>query len=359
MNSNLSLPKYHQLKEYLCDQMRRGELAPGDQVPSEYTLAKQFKLSRHTVRKALGDLENEGLVYREQGRGTFCSMRSKTENKTIAVMTTYISDYIFPAVIRGIEEILSVAGYTLLLANTDNNKQKEAQCFEKLLNQNIAGLIIEPTKSALENCNLKYFQEIERRRLPYIMFHATYSDLEPAYIMMDDEKGGFMAAQYLLQLGHQDIAGIFKTDDRQGIKRQNGFLAALTEYNIDLKSGYLGNYDTEQISSYPYQFVRGLLQRTDRPTGLICYNDQIAIQAIGAIRDEGLRIPEDISIVGYDDSSLAVASEIKLTTIKHTKTVLGRQVARFIIDMVEGRIERPTLVYQPELIIRSSCQSLR
>ena len=359
MNLSNNGPKYSQLKEYLKEKMRQGNILPDEQLPSENMLARQFMVSRHTVRQALGDLENEGYVYREQGRGTFCAPRKRNNSgRTIAVVTTYISDYIFPAVIRGIEEVLSASGYTLLLANTGNDKLKEAQCLENLLSQDIAGLIIEPTKSAGDNVNFKYFQELKRRKIPYLMLHAVYPELEPAYIVMDDEKGGYMVTQYLLQLGHRDIAGIFKADDLQGVKRQAGFCSALNTYNISLKPEFLGNYDTEQQKSFPYQFTRGLLQRVNKPTAIVCYNDQIAIRILEAVREEGIKIPDQLSIIGYDDSSLAVASEVKMTTIKHPKAEMGRQAARFIIDMMEGRMEKPRLVYQPELIIRSSCHNL-
>lgn len=358
LESKNSTPKYLQLKEHLKGMILRGEIAPGSQIPSEHTLARQFKLSRHTVRQALGDLENEGLINREQGRGTFCLGQIKNGAKTIAVVTTYISEYIFPAVIRGIEEVLSPAGYNLILVNTDNNKAKEALCLENLLNQEIAGLIIEPTKSARENTNAKYFMELEKRRLPYLMLHASYPESDPAYIIMDDEKGGYMATQYLLQLGHRKIAGIFKADDLQGVRRQAGFMTALADYQTEFIPDFLGSFDTEQLSSFPYQFARRLLQKIDPPTAIVCYNDQTALGILEAIRDEGLKVPNQISVIGYDDSSYALASEVKLTTIKHPKIDMGQQAARFIIDMVEGRVEKPRFIYQPELIIRASCCNL-
>jgi GntR family transcriptional regulator of arabinose operon len=338
--------------------MQQGEITFEQQLPSENILAKQFKMSRHTVREALGDLENEGWIRREQGRGTFCIYSEKPGNRTIAVITTYISDYIFPTLIRGIEEVLSSSGYTLVLANTGNNKEKEAQCLENLLDQDIAGLIIEPTKSAEENINLNYFKDFQEREIPYIFLHAVYSGLEPAYIMMDDQNGGYMATKYLLQLGHREIAGIFKTDDLQGVKRQEGFNAALAEYGVIIQPEFLGEYKTEQLLSYPYQFTKDLLHKSPRPTAIVCYNDQLAIKVMEAIRDEGLKIPQDISIIGYDDSGLALASEVKLTTIKHPKAEMGRQAARLIIDMVEKRIEKPRFIYQPELVIRNSCRNL-
>ncbi len=358
VDSGRLLPKYSQLKEYLKKQIRQGEIAYGQQLASENILAKQFQMSRQTVRQAFGDLENEGWIAREQGRGTFCIYREKVARGNIAVLATYISEYIFPTLIRGIEEILSTAGYTLILANTNNNKNKEAQCLENILNQDIAGVIIEPTKSSQPNMNIDYFREFEKRRIPYLMLHAYFNDLDPAYIMIDDYQGGYLATQYLIELGHKNIAAIFKTDDLQGVNRQSGFLEAMNNFHIAVNPKFLGNYQTEQQLIYPYQFTKTILQKKSPPTAIICYNDQIALKVMEAIRDQGLKIPEDISIIGYDDSSLATASEVKLTTIKHPKAEMGRQAAKFIIDMVEGRESKPRFIYQPEIVIRNSCRSL-
>jgi GntR family transcriptional regulator of arabinose operon len=358
VDSGRLLPKYSQLKEYLKEQIRQGEIVYGQQLASENILAKQFRMSRQTVRQALGDLENEGWIEREQGRGTFCIYREKAAKGNIAVLATYISEYIFPTLIRGIEEILSTAGYTLILANTNNDKTKEAQCLENILHQDIAGMIIEPTKSSQMNVNIDYFREFEKRHIPYLMLHAFFNDLNPAYIMMDDYRGGYIATEYLIQLGHKNIAAIFKSDDLQGINRQSGFLEAMNGYHISMNPEFLGNYQTEQQLIYPYQFTKTLLQKKSPPTAIFCYNDQIALKVMEAVRDQGLRIPDDISIIGYDDSSLAIASEVKLTTIKHPKAEMGHQAAKFMIDMVEGRVLKPRFIYQPEIVIRNSCRSL-
>ncbi len=229
---------------------------------------------------------------------------------------------------------------------------------KRILEQDISGLIVEPTKSARPNVNHKYFQELTNRNIPYIFLHAIYSDLEPAYIIMDDEKGGFIATEYLLKLGHKDIAGIFLSDDMQGVKRQAGFLAALRKYGVSVNEEFIGNYTTKQMFTYPYQFTKKLLQKKEKPTAIFCYNDQIAIQVIEAIRKSNLKIPRDISLVGYDDSNLAVATEVKLTTVKHPKEEMGKRVASMMINMINGEERKPCFVYQLELIIRSSCKTL-
>ncbi|NLC52400.1 MAG: GntR family transcriptional regulator [Firmicutes bacterium] len=335
--------------------MKRGAITPGNQLPSEYMLADQFKISRHTVRKALDDLESEGLIFREQGRGTFCAYPAAAKGQTVAVVTTYISEYIFPAVIRGIEEVLSAAGCLLLLASTGNAKSKEATCLENLLQQKIAGLIIEPTQSARENGNLVYYRELESRGIPYLMLHAYYPELDPAYIIMDDEKGGYLATQHLIQLGHRRIAGLFKADDLQGLKRRIGFLKALQDYGLEPIPELIGAYETEELYSYPDQFTRNLLQQTPPPTGMVCYNDQVALFVLEALREEGIKVPEDFSLISFDDSSLAVASEVKLSGIEHPKVAMGRQAARLILDMLDNKVYKPRHIYRPQLVLRASC----
>ncbi len=352
------LPLYQQIKEHFIDKIENEEIAVGELLPSENEIVKMFDVSRHTVRQAFALLENEGYIRREQGRGTICLGKKKVHgNRTIAVVTTYISDYIFPHIINGIEEVLSSKGYNLSLASTNNDKERESKFLKKFIDQNVSGMIIEPTKSAEGNPNLDYYEKMEQNRIKYIMFHATYPNLNPAFVVMDDLKGGYLATNYLLQLGHRKIAGIFKADDLQGVERQRGYLKALKEYDIKPNDELIGNYTTENLNYYPYQFTRYLIN-TVKPTAIVCYNDQAAMRVIDAIKDSGLKIPDDISVIGYDDSSFATASEVKLTTISHPKKKMGKQVANFMLDMLDANNYKPQYVYEPELIVRTSCKNI-
>lgn len=112
--------KYYKMHHDLQEQIRLGELRSGDRVPSENQLAAAYQVSRQTVRKALAILEQEGYIYAVHGKGTFVSERVRPEHKShnIAVVTTYLSDYIFPRVIQGIDEVLTAQGYSILLKNT-------------------------------------------------------------------------------------------------------------------------------------------------------------------------------------------------------------------------------------------------
>lgn len=361
MVTNEKTSKYAQIAGHFKRLIIDGDIKPGDQLMSENEIAEKFKVSRHTVRQALFKLEQDEYIYKEQGRGTFCNNLKKDEEnnkKTIAVITTYISNYIFPSIIRGIEEILSSAGYSLLLFNTNNEKSKEREYLKKVLEYNVAGLIIEPTLSALDNINEEYYSELENRNIPYIMINAKYNELNSACIAMDDVEGGYILTKYLIQLGHKNIAGIFKDDDLQGINRKMGYIKALAESDIPVNEDIIGRYVTKDEMFSTYEFTKALLGRNNRPTAIVCYNDQVAINALNAIRDEGLRVPKDMSLVSYDDSDIAIASEVKLTTIRHPKDEMGRRAARFIIDMIEKRTNKLSYTYKPELIVRDSAISI-
>ncbi|SIS74994.1 GntR family transcriptional regulator [Alicyclobacillus vulcanalis] len=363
--------KYVMVKEQIREWIRTGKVKPGQKIYSENELIKMFRVSRHTIRQAVGDLVHEGLLYREQGAGTFCAFPQEERlpgepqeaRKYIGVITTYISDYIFPTIIRGIESYVTNKGYSLILACTYNNLAKEAQCLESILQRPIAGLIVEPTESSTYNPNIRYYLELEQRKIPYVMINQYYPQLDPPHLIMDDKKGGWLATRHVLELSHRKLMGVFKTDDLQGVYRMQGFMDACREAGVSVKPEWLITYRTEDLDEEVVRRVRSALEREDdRPTAMVCYNDQLAVRVLDVLRELGLRVPEDISLVGYDDSYLAEATEIKLTTVEHPKTQMGLDAAKWVMRAIErGKRdgeEPASIVYEPKLIVRSSTAPL-
>lgn len=351
-------PKYQRLKEYITKTIKARELKPGEKMLSENELSEKFDISRHTVRQAIGELVSEGWLYRVHGKGTFVDRRpdeKRVQTKTIGVLTTYLNDYIFPAIIRGIDSVLSINGYNIVLGCTYNQHEKERICLENLRNQNIDGIIVEPTKSALPNPNLDLYRELSDSGIPIVFIHGCYKDLEYSYIVEDDELAGYMATKHLAELGHQNIAAILKIDDIQGHYRFAGFQKALLEAGLALSDSRVLWFDTDEAdvgfkSLGSRRFTNLLLEST----AIVCYNDQIAINVMDAIRENGLNIPDHISLVSFDDSQLAVASEIKLTTIAHPKEKLGEEAAKAIISMIDRKQNYYDVKMQPELVVRGS-----
>lgn len=357
------LPKYMLLKNDILDWIRSGRLKPNDQLQTEFELSDAFGISRQTVRQAIGELVQEGWLYRIQGKGTFVAAaapvgrKSEEADKTIGIVTTYISDYIFPLIVRGAEAELRSRGYRLMLCSTDNDKEKERESLDLMLSHPLSGLIIEPTKSAEGNPNLHYFLSMDVSQIPYIMINERYPETDCPCVKVDDEKGGFLAAEHLIKLGHRHIAGFFKTDDLQGIQRLKGFIRAHREYQVPLAPDAVIRYTTEEKAAKPFGAAAELLAKAERPTAFVCYNDELAVRLLEAVRQAGLRVPEDLSMVGFDDSFLATATEVKLTTLFHPKTELGVKAAELLLHMIEkerGPLPESVYVYEPELVIRNS-----
>lgn len=358
------------VKDSIQSKIIEGTYTPNQKIDSESQLMKQFGVSRHTVRQAIGELAAEGWLYREQGSGTFCADRSIKKDhskpaaqKNIAIITTYISDYIFPSIIRGAEARLSEEGYQVSIFSTNNDSTIEKGILEKILSQNFDGVIVEPTRSAYSNPNIGYYLELERLSIPYIMINAFYDELEPVSLVMDDETGGFLQTEHLIKNGHKNILGFFKTDDMQGKWRLKGFLKAHRQNNLPINPSCIITYNTENKDTESIQKLEKTLN-TQEITGIVSYNDELAMQLIQVLRQKNKRIPEDISIVGYDDSILAQVSEVKLTTIPHPKSTMGEDAALKIIDLIHSKQKKDdfhkehSIVYNPELIIRSSTKDV-
>lgn len=361
MSESSKKTKYSELMDYLKNEILLGRILPNQQIPSENELAEKLSISRHTVRKALSLLVNEGYLSTEHGKGTFCKDRSLTRkaSKNIAVITTYISEYIFPSLIHGIEKVLSENGFSLILKNTANDISKESNILKDILSNNIGGLIVEPTKSSLISDNVNYYRALDKLNIPYVFIHSVYSQLrdKPA-IILDDSEGIYKAVSHLARLGLKDIVGIFKADDLQGISRHKGYTKALSEYEINYNPDNVIWFHTEDMSSKPTELLSIILE--DRiPDAVVCYNDQIAQDIYELLSSKDLKIPDDISITGFDDSYIATNCPVKLTTLSHPKELLGETAASVLLEMMDDenyQNKQRIKVFSPELILRDSCK---
>lgn len=354
-----SEPKYMLIKNQLKQLILNGEYEVGSKIPSEAELKDKFDVSRHTIRQSISELVNDGYLKREQGSGTYVSNQYQLETKdtaqkTIGVITTYLSDYIFPSIIRGIEDELSKNGYALLLSSTQNNVNNEKRSLEMMLEKHVDGLIIEPTKSANLNPNLNYYLGIQERGIPYVSINASYEELETPVIRMDDKSASEKTTSHLLDLGHTRIGMVTKTDDLQGKDRMKGFIRAYSKVNKTFDGNLMITFDTENIGKLSNNIDR-ILQLENSPTAFVCYNDQIAVKVIERIHAIGKKVPQDISVISHDNSFLSTATDVKLTSINHPKEQLGRDAANWIMQAIEkNSFKQQSIIYEPKLIKRSS-----
>ena len=159
--------KYETVKKYILDQIVTGELQKDQKLPTESEMMATFSVSRYTIRRAISDLENENYVYRIQGGGSFVTdwQTQRTPDKmprVIGILSTHVASYIFPAIIDGADQVISDSGFSLSLANTHNQPARERTALINLMSQNLAGLIVEPTQSAIPTPNIDLYQKLQK-----------------------------------------------------------------------------------------------------------------------------------------------------------------------------------------------------
>ena len=352
--------KYLQIKDDLKQLIFSGEIQPGEKLPSENMLSTQYQVSRQTVRKALNELMHEGFIYAEHGRGTFCSemIRHIRNMKNIGVVMTYMSDYIFPHVLKGIDSVLSEENYSIILKTTNNSRSREAKCLEELLEKDIDGLIIEPSKSHIYCKHTNLYEKLDEYKIPYVFIQGCYSQMRLTcpHVLMDDEEGGYRITKYLISLGHKSILGIFKSDDSQGQNRHRGYVRALTEAGLPYDADKVVWYYTEDRKIHPYTSIKNMIAIGCKMDAVVCYNDQIALEAIRALTDCGLSVPDDVSVTGYDHFKLENSYGLQITTIHHPQEKLGQMAASMLLDIIYGRDGERNIVIEPEMVIGNSCK---
>lgn len=341
------MPKYVDIANSLREQIHSNQLRSGSKLPTEETLTKEYSASRQTVRQALSILRIEGLITQIQGSGTYVSdqtrakiKKNKKQRLNIAVICTYISDYIFPTIIRGIENELTKNGLTITLIATGNRIDRERSILQEIIDgMDIDGIIVEGTKTGFPNPNVPLYRRIMEMDIPLVFLHSSYPELENTVVVgMDDYEGGRIASRKLLEHGCQKIAGIFKSDDKQGLQRYSGFSQGILDCNKTLDCAIIRWFTTEDIESRGIHLtreqVRGIVDA--KVDGVVCYNDQIASAFIRDFHQFGAELP---TIVSFDHSSLCKASIDPYPSLSHKKEELGRVAAEKIVNMLDGKKE--------------------
>jgi len=345
--------KYQILENWIRSKIMDGTYKSGQKIPSENKLAEQFGISRQTVRQAITHLEKKGSLESYRGSGTYVS--EVTRAMTIGYVATNITDYIFPGITSGIEDVLTANGYSMTLGVTKNRVETEHQLLLSLMNKGVDGIIIEGNRSALPNPNLPLYRELTEKGIPYVFFNGYYEALDPVYVVTNDRAGGRLAVDYLYRLGHRRIGGIFKADDRQGHERYAGFSDEVVRHNLPMDDDEVIWYTTPDLDHlFSKSEESRLLRRLQKCTAVVCYNDQVAMRMIQAMLRNGIRIPADKSIIGFDNSSISELSPVRITSVTHPGEMLGKEAAKRLLEMIESGIRSKSLVMDVELIVKDS-----
>lgn len=328
-----------QLKQMISKNIKKGV----EKLPTEKELCSRYHVSRQTVRQALSILEEEQLIIRRQGSGSFITgMSADPSENIISILISSDQEYIYPGILRDISTELSGNGFASQIYVTGNRIDEERRILLDLIKNPPRGIIAEGCKSALPNPNMDLYRRLMDLGTVFVFLHNHYPALtDSLYIKDDNVSGSAMLVRYLAEQGHTVIGGIFKTDDLQSIERYRGFAEAMYALHLPFSDDRIGWFDSRDQaaleSSRDTAFLRTLAEKSLQScTAVVCYNDLIAFYLLREFRQAGYRLPEDMAVTAFDNTYLSNYGPLTITTLSHRPHEMGTLAAATMIRRLKG-----------------------
>ncbi|MEL6403352.1 MAG: GntR family transcriptional regulator [Chloroflexota bacterium] len=347
---------YIALHEQLHNSLRQliisGRWQTGERVPSEPRLAKHLNISRSTIRIALQKAEIEGLITRQAGRGTFVTYDATlpNQNRVVAYVARSFHNEIHQVLLSTAETELRSEGYNVLFSNARTNAD-EVRILEQLLQDNISGLLIWANASVTPE-QRAMLHTYQARNIPIVFIDRMVDGVKGDYVGCDNFGGTYALMQHLFELGHTRIAYLtHNIDSLYPIEeRYRGFQQAMQEQRyVDYQQWKITSPQSQVFmetdlttllddhdDTFSNQVIDFIEKTSPRPTAIVCVNDALALLTMRAIRKMGLRVPEDISVVGFDDIQLAAYVDTPLTTVSQNAYAIGQLAAQSLLERLDG-----------------------
>ncbi|MFP3126389.1 LacI family transcriptional regulator [Ectobacillus funiculus] len=322
-----------------------------------YDVAEKAGVSISTVSKVLNETGSIAEKTRQKVRETMRDLNYqpsvaasvKKRIQTIGLLIPSIANPFMAEVARSIEDHVKKFGFSLMVCSTDNNLENEIEYISILKQKYVDGIII-----ATGLKNHKVIRELMNAELPVVLLSRDIPSLAIDTVLVDDFLGGYEATQYLMGLGHRKIAMVTESMNLSVVRaRVQGYRQALEEAGLEYDENLvLLNNSTFDAGKHATQ---ELLDVSEPPTAIFASTEFLAIGAVKSARELGLHVPEDLSIVGFDDTILATVCDPPLTTIAQPIQEMGKRVVELLVDEIERPKEiKQRIVLSPKLVVRES-----
>jgi len=265
----------------------------------------------------------------------------------IGLVIPDITNPFFAEITRGVGEVAHARGYGVILCNTGEDPERERSYIRLLRRKRVDGLIL--TTVTAED---PYLKTLARSKTPFVLVSRACQVVPAPYVGVDDRLGGRLAVEHLVDLGHRRVGFIGGPQGVQScVDRLAAFKSVLSERGIPVRGEWIAFSDFTQQAGY--RAAKDLLKRGERPTAIFATNDVVALGVLQAADELGIRVPEELSLVGYDDISYASLPRIELTTVAQPSFDMGRIAAEWLISTLAGKRQRRLYrLLTPKLVVR-------
>lgn len=312
-------------------------------------LRNSSRISEESKRKIKKIADRMGYTPNAAAR----SLRLKT-TKVIGVIVTDVSNPVFGKMVKGIEAAIKEKEYSILIGNTDENEEMEKKAIGNMISKGVDGVIITPTQH-----DTKSLEMLQKANVPFILMGRKFKNFSANYVVCDDFRGGFLAGEYLIGKGHSKIIFINGPKHISSSQdREQGFVKALAGHRLVPRHIY---YIMPEIHE-GYRLMKKLLDARHDFTGVFCFDDYTAFGVMKALKDSGLRVPDDIAVVGYDNTDFADILDRGLTSVDFNEYRIGELAAEHVIEIIENNAKQEhasepavrQVILEPSLVVRGS-----
>jgi len=347
-------------------------LAIGSMIPTESELMLKFSVSRVTARKALQDLRAEGVLESFKGKGTFLAktptkfFTDENRLKILGVILPTLESRNMARLFQGIETEAARRGYRVLLTHNGNQPDRQISLLDEISRQNVDGVLIYPNGFVTEDKRfLHLLSELQKKKLKLVFLDRYVAGYDFPCVMTDNVKGMYQATEHLILQGYRKPAllGFWKSNTVHADRRR-GFLSALRDYKISTSGILEKETGVKDFDKHAFEimasWIKGMNKEKFPFDSVACMADSIAYGVFLALRNAGIRVPEDIALVGYDneDSGLYRAMGLHLTSVQQPLEKIGEVAVTTLVQMMNGKKMKENSIHtmlDPRLIIRASC----
>ncbi len=353
-------PLYLQIVEDIKFKVEAGKYNIGDSVGSQQYLAQLYNVSLITIKKALSELINQRILYSRVGKGTFVARKLAvpdfTKLITIGLVLRDLNTPFFSSIVESIERHSTERKFNLLLSTSSHHKEKEETQIRHFRDIGVSGLIIASMSRVYKATSI--IQNLHDEGFPYVMV-SYMDDKNINFVGTDHEYGAFLATEHLIKLGYKKIGHInAEKGNILGEMRLSGFAGALSQYNIFCNDDFIYRTPlTENADEYSigYEIGSKFIKLKNRPEALFIYRDLVALGFQRAVLDEGLKVPQDVAMVGFDNIKRCAVAPVPLTTIHQPTEEISRIAIQMLHDQIKGESILNRAILKPHLVIRDSC----
>lgn len=360
--SNDMTPRYWLLRQEILQHIASNGLRKGDRLPSERELARKFNLALGTVQKAMLKLEQEGILEKRHGSGTYVRDASSAAEKiasekslSIGVLLPGFLEYFYAPVVSAIESAAQAGGYDVILKQLGNGSGSTIERLRQLIaRKDISGLLAAPSSKEPDGGLLL---ELHASGIPMVLFDRPVPELDVDCVAQDNVAGGTMATKHLIEQSCRRICfvGLTVESNYAFSERLAGYREALAEagipYDGSLVFHRLSADETEDSARRrlaPYL-------NDARPDGVFAFNDMNACEVFGILTESGRRIPEDVALIGYDDSESSSFHKPPISSVSTMKDEMGRMAVSLLLRRMKGGREAGmSIKLKPQLFVRDS-----